>query len=478
MHLNTGKAYLESLADDPSAQRALLACSAALRLDDETASDAIAMIDEGATRIKELLHEVKSLGCVWKQWDGSWYLAEEVRKELLAELNARLPKAQVSKIRDYLAEKADSRAAAMLPDGQITAHRLRSALLEAGYQRAMVPEQAELGGKQLGAIWEEASPAAGEATARSVDYLAPEIERQTGQLPVEVLFLRGMAARARHDKVEQEKYFRSVCMRGTKGHIFGIAAHFLGNLVRDRALAEHAFNDSLKWEGSAIHQSHVYHSLGNLLAKDRRRSREAEEAYRMSLKLDPMPEGRAQALHSLGNLLAKDRRRSSEAEDAFKESLELRHDAHHQAQVWHSLGKLLAKDRRRLREAEEAFEKSMELHGYESGKAQVAASLADFFSKYRDPKADAKAKQLALYSLKYDPGNPWTNGVCYRVLADVYERRGDNQSAINALESLMETNRQLGERKFEQSIRDRIATLRRSGRGDTGSGHSGDAAGE
>jgi hypothetical protein len=56
--------------------------------------------------------------------------------------------------------------------------------------------------------------------------------------------------------------------------------------------------------------------------------------------------------------------------------------------------------------------------------------------------------------------NPWTNGVCYRVLADIYERRGASRNAINALESLMETDRQLGKRKFKQDIRDRIATLR------------------
>ena len=102
--------------------------------------------------------------------------------------------------------------------------------------------------------------------------------------------------------------------------------------------------------------------------------------------------------------------------------------------------------------------------------------MASHLSKYHEAEADDRAEQLALRSLEIDRDNPWTNGISYRVLADVYERRGDNQSAINALESLMETNRRLGERKFEQSIRSRIANLRRSGRRDTGSDRSGDGA--
>lgn len=539
MPLSAGKAYLEQFADDPVAQRALLACAAALRLDDESAREAIEIVAQANGRTRELLHEVKNLGCIWREWDGSWYLAEDVRKELVDELYHRVPREQISKLRSRLADKADQRAAAMLPDGQITAYQLRTVLLEAGYQRAMDPDQVEEGGEKLGTIWENATPSAGEATARAVDYLAREIEEHIGQLPVQVLFLRGMAARARHDRADQEKYFRAVWERGTRGHIFAVAAHFFGNLVRDKSIAERAFNDSIDWNESPIHRGHVFHSLGNLLAGNFRRARDAEHAYRQSLKLDPVPAGKAQVWHSLGNLLAKDRRRSREAEDAirrsielnpdpfseaqayhslgnllakdqrrsgeaegaYKKSLELRQDAPHQGQVWHSVGNLLAKDRRRSREAEDAYRKSLELrpdapldhaqvwHSLgnllmkepsrwrdaedafnksielwpdREHEAHVDASLANLMSKYRNEEADDRAEQLALRSLDIDRGNPWTNGVCYRVLADVYERRQDYTNAINALESLMETDRRLGKHKFEQSIRNRIAVLRRS----------------
>jgi hypothetical protein len=93
--------------------------------------------------------------------------------------------------------------------------------------------------------------------------------------------------------------------------------------------------------------------------------------------------------------------------------------------------------------------------------AQVGTSFADFLSKCHSAEADDRAEQLALRSLNLDRRNPWTSGICYRVLADIYERRGDFPKAINALESLMETNRRLGERKFQQSITDRIAALSR-----------------
>lgn len=511
MPLSPGKAYLEHFADDPVAQRALLACAAALHLDDESATDAIEIVARANGRTREILHEVKNLGCVWRQWDGTWYLAEDVRKELVAELYRQVPQDQITTLRSRLAEKADQRAAALLPDGQITAHRHRAALIEAGFQRILTPEQVEEGGEQLGNIWEKATVSGGEATARSVDYLAAEIEEHIGQLPVQVLFLRGMAARARHDRSNQERYFGAVWEQGRPGYIFGAAAHFFGLLIHDRQTAERALRDSVRWNENPRNKAQAYHSLGNLLGGNFRRARDAEHAYRQSLMLDPVPAGQGQVWHSLGNLLAKDRRRSREAEAAYRKSLERLDDAPSQAQVWHSLANLLAKDRRRSREAETAYKKSLELdpsachaaqvwhslgnlltknparwsdaedafnkslelwHNRES-EAHVGASLANLLSKYHEAETDARAERLAQRSLEIDRGNPWTNGVCYRVLADVYERRRDFPNAIRALESLMETDRRLGKRGFEQNILDRIANLRRSAseaRPDTNSG--------
>lgn len=423
MSIDTGSIYLEQFADDPVAQRALLACAAALRLDDESACEAIEIVAQANGRTRELLHTVKNLGCVWRQWDGSWYLSENVRKELVVELHQRVPTDQISKLRIQFADKADQKAAAMTADGQITAHRLRLTLIEAGYQRSMVSEQATKGGEQLGTIWEKAAPAAGEATARSVDYLAPEIQDRIGQLPVQVLFLRGMAARSRHDLTAQAKYFRAVWERGTNGQIFGVAAHFFGNLARDKATAERALNDSLRWYPVPTHRGHVLHSLGNLLSKNRRRWSEAEDAYRESIKLDPMDAGKAK--------------------------------------VWHSLGNLFMKDERRWEDAEDAFDKSIELWLVREHEAHVGASLANLLSKKQEPETDGRAVVLCLNSLKHDQGNPWTNGICYRVLADIYERRGDFPKAIDSLKSLLETDRRLGKPKFQQRTAERIETLSR-----------------
>src|ERR1035441_629951 len=104
MPLSTGKTYLEQFADDPVAQRALLACAAALRLDDESASAAIEVVAQANGRTRELLHTVKDLGCVWRQWDGSWYLAEDVRKELGGELHQRVPSEQVNRSEEHTSE--------------------------------------------------------------------------------------------------------------------------------------------------------------------------------------------------------------------------------------------------------------------------------------------------------------------------------------------------------------------------------------
>jgi hypothetical protein len=78
-----------------------------------------------------------------------------------------------------------------------------------------------------------------------------------------------------------------------------------------------------------------------------------------------------------------------------------------------------------------------------------------------NPKADDRATKLLLQNLERDRSNLKSRGICLRVLADLYERRGDFPNAINALKSLMETDRRLGKRGFEQNITDRIAALSR-----------------
>jgi tetratricopeptide (TPR) repeat protein len=416
--------YINLLEGDETAKLALLACSAALRLDDEIGLQVIELVAQTNGFTPELLRRIKRLGCVWKKWDGSWYIAEDVRSYLVERLNEEVPESVQSKLRELLAGHAHRRISLFSPDGQISTYRVRQAKFEAAFQRILIPEQSQLGAEQFAEIWLESPHSAAEATAQSVDYLAPEISRHLRNLPIEVLFLQGMAARIRRDKRAQEKYFGAVWERGNAGRVSAIAAHLYGLLVsnRDRSTAERALRDSIQWQDSTNHQVQVLHSLGNLLSKDRRRWDDAEQAYKMSLELDSYPPSRGETLHSLGNLLSKDRRRWDDAEQAYKMSLELKTDPSH--------------------------------------KAQVLASWASLLVKYNDPVSFNRAEQFASQSLTLDPENPWTGGICHRVLADVFESRGDFDKAIKQLEALMKTDRQLGKKGFEKKIRERIERMK------------------
>ncbi|HEY3275673.1 MAG TPA: tetratricopeptide repeat protein, partial [Syntrophorhabdaceae bacterium] len=308
--------------------------------------------------------------------------------------------------------------------------------------------------------WQNSSFSVAQATAEAADYIAPEIDRQLKFLPLEVLFLRGMAARARKDTEGQLKYFRIVWEKGRPGKIFGIAAHFFGLLVKDKGIAERALRDSIKFTGPE-HQAQVYHSLGNLLSKDRKRWEEAELAYGTSIELDRFPESQAETYHSLGNLLSKNRKRWEEAEKAYVMSLELSTRPEDQAQVYHSLGNLLSKDKERWEEAELAYDTSLELRTEGKYKGQVLASWANLLSKFNDSKAEDLAVKKALDSLRLDPGNPWTNGVCYRILAEIYEKRHEINNAIDYYELLLKTDIKLRKWAFVERIEFKIAQLRK-----------------
>jgi tetratricopeptide (TPR) repeat protein len=258
-----------------------------------------------------------------------------------------------------------------------------------------------------------------------------------------------------------EKDFRGVYQHGRAGTIYAIAAHLLGQLVRDRREAKRALHRSIVWDPTAEGRAQSWHSLGNLLLSgDRRSWLEAENAYRRSLALLHDPEDKAQVWHSLGNLLSKDRTRWAEAEDAYRRSLALRHDPEHQAQVWHSLGNLLSKDRTRWAEAEDAYRRSLALRHDSEDKGQVKASWADALMKVVGTPAFDQAEQLALDARALDPRNPHTCGIANRVLANIYEAREQPSEAIAALEALQETDRQLGKREHQDRVQARIDKLR------------------
>jgi tetratricopeptide (TPR) repeat protein len=178
------------------------------------------------------------------------------------------------------------------------------------------------------------------------------------------------------------------------------------------------------------------------------------------LEFDLSPAGRGQVWHSLGNLLSKDRPRWKEAEAAYRKSLELRESPEDQGQVWHSLGNLLSKDRSRWKEAEAAYRNSLELNPSLEHQGQVHASWADGLMKLGDPSVYDGVEEHVLAAQRLD-SRPKTRGVTSRVLADLYEARSQWANAIAALEVLLETNSVLRLSRFEPEIRQRIERLRR-----------------
>jgi len=474
----TAQDYLDLLGDD-SARKALLACSAALSLDDEVARQAIEVVAQSNGTTVTLLKRIKSLGCVWRQWDGTWYVAEDVRPCLVDVLEQEVPAAIRVSLRETLAGAAEQRLRSLVADGQLATYRVRATRLEAGYQRTLTPGQEEAGAEEILESWKREGIEGKAATEAAVEHLAPELERHASFVPPQVMFLRGMAARKRGDRANAERHFRAVWENGRPGYIFALAAHFFGNLTRDRMTAERALRDSLAWNPAPDHQGQVLHSLGNLLARDRSRVKDAEDVFKKSLNLLHDPQDQGQVFHSLGNLLAKDRSRAKDAEDAFKKSLELLRDSEDQAQVLHSLGNLLAKDRARAKDAEDAFKKSLNLRHDPEDQGQVFHSLGNLLAKNLSRTKEAEdafkkslnllhdpgdqvqilssraialsrwgrqhyddAERFALEARKLAPSSLQTRATTGWALANVHEGRGDLQTALKFLQEVRDLNRQ------------------------------------
>ena len=410
--------YLELLADEPRMRLALLVSAAALRLDDATAVEAIQAVAPVKEATEAVVWRLKKLSCVLPRWDGTWRLAEDVRPHLLQKLEQELGADSMVKLRRRLAARAQQAVERCPPNGQITSYRRRQAQWEAGYQQTLIPEKTQDGARQLVDVWREAagSESVREATCRAADYLTEnELKPRLGHLPAQLLFLQGMAARARGDHHAEERYFRAVWEQGEPGDIYGIAAHLFGVLVsqRDRKTAEQAMRDSLTWYKAPHHRGHVEHSLGNLLSKRRDRWEEAEEAYQASLELNKNPHHQGQVRHSLGNLLSKQPQRWEKAEEAYKQSLRLLEgNEASQGKTWHSLGNLLSKQSWRWKEAERAYERSIDLlQTDEPSQGTVWHSLGNLLSKQSGRWEEAEeAYERSLGLLESDPpsqGKTW-----------------------------------------------------------------------
>lgn len=379
--------YIQLLAEDKKAQLALLACSAAYRLNDDIAREAIELVAQSNGSTEKLLRRIKRLGCVLKQDDEFWCVAEDVRPHLAGRLYQQVEEpAALSRLRERLAEHADE-----LASREVAAHRVYQAKFEAAIHRLQIPAPAQEGAQQLAELWQQHYPGPlADATADSIEYLVPEIRRQhpTG-LPAEVLFMLGMAARSRGDKRAQENYFGQVYRRGHRGRIYALAAFFYALVVRNWRVAETALKRCIEWDDSVKNQVIAYHELGRLLSRFRSHYKQAEAAYRQSLDIDPDPVSQAQTLHSLGDLLTEQKRWKG-AKEAYDKSLALRHDNSHQSTVYSSLGKLFHKQGR-WEDAREAYNRSLALlHHNRSHQGRVYHSMGNLLSERHEFWAEAE----------------------------------------------------------------------------------------
>ncbi|MDT5123750.1 MAG: MalT-like region [Acidobacteriota bacterium] len=465
---STADKYLELFTENVQVQKALLACSAALRLDDEIAQQAIEIVAQSNGSTNKLLQMVKNLGCVWQQWDGSWFIAEEIRRGLQQRLYEFIEDQGVlTELRESLARYADQRAVRLPRDGYFTVYQSRQAKFEAAIQRLLSPELSKAGAAQLVEMYEPLSEPAKRATENAVEYLASDLEKHMEELPAEVLFFRGMAARAKKDRRSREDqiyYFTKIRDIGGFGYVFGVALHFLGLLLRDPAQAEQVMRESIRAYETPQHKAQVLLSIGDLLSdQDKDRWPDAEKAYKDSYALRTDPQDCARVLHSLGHLYAKNETRWDEAEKAYKDSFELRRDPADKAQVLHSIGKLLSHDKNKARwpEAKNFFKRSYKLDPNVAGKVKVLTSWADLLLKSGDRKDWSEAERFARECLKLDEDNSKTKGMCNRILARVYEKRGDLTKAIESLEIAEETCHQLNNKRLAQNIRVQINRLRK-----------------
>jgi hypothetical protein len=310
MSSETAEAYIQLLNGDQPATLALLVCSVALQLDDQTAHSAVELVVRDRVT-DHVIQRVKRLGCVWKEWNGFWHVTEDVRPHFVHRLYEQLPRGTIISLHNRLAEKADARAAQLIPDCQLAVHEQLMARFEAVYQRLLIPGSSRDTAKELIDLWRQSPLTTARALALSVDHLSYELNQRLGFLPDEVVFLQGMAARDRNDATAQEEFFQKVWHRGRSGppsYVHAVASSSFALLIqhRDPRTAENALRDSIDWSETSHDRGLALHKLGNLLARNRSMLQEAEAAYNESLNSLQNSEDRGQVFHSLQNLIARD----------------------------------------------------------------------------------------------------------------------------------------------------------------------------
>jgi RNA polymerase sigma-70 factor (ECF subfamily) len=310
MSSSIAEQYTERFKDDRPALLALLACSAALQLDDETACEVVKLVANSNGSTRSLVWRVKKLRCVWKEWNGFWHVTEDVRRKLQERLQDELHQSTIIELRELLARKADSRAKETDPHCKVTTHHQLLTRLEGVYQRLLIPTKTETAAHELIELWRQLPSAAAESWACSFDSLSDELNLRLQGLPDAVLFMRGIAAQVRGDHHAQEKYFLKVWRRGRRiqpGYVHAKAAHLLALLVlnRDPKSAEKLLHDSIKWMDARRESGMTHLALGKLIERYPLRLNEAQHAYEKSLELFADPGDQAQAYQALADLHEK-----------------------------------------------------------------------------------------------------------------------------------------------------------------------------
>ncbi len=459
----TGSSLIEEvvliLGGNTEEMEALMACASLLRLDDTIAADVIGLATSKPESSQSLVHRIKALPFVRSRWDGTWYISEDLRVELVRGSGPRLPVSVQAQVHARAASYSQHLVSQALADGQITDYAVRELRFESAYQQCF-SEEITAASDELIQLWKDTEGGAHAGVVAAAAYVAEDIRARRKMVPPTLRFMQAMDARGRGDRPKAHAIFRELWTLGKElktripEEVFGIAAHLYGKGERNRTQAEVALRDSIAWNSNKFHRAQVRNSLGDLLAKDKKRLEEAERELRSSLEV----QDDAIAWHSLGNLLAKDKFRWSEAETAFKNSLQRDDESMGRAETLLSLGNLLAKmeiwDR-----AVDAYEESLELNNSRWQQAQVHASWADLLMK-RLPEPDLEgAKAHASEVLRLRRNDPRVAGNAHRILADVYEALGNKPQAIEHIRALLKANADLGKTNFQESLLQRIRRL-------------------
>jgi hypothetical protein len=187
-----------ALPDDPALRRAIIGCSAALELDDESAMRVIHLTAGAIASGEQTLWQIKSSGWVWERPDGTWRLLDGVRREGLSRLEREVGTGIAAEIRSAMLQAASRRVERASGDSAAAVYARRRAILELSYLRLRGGRDVRDAAVDLRTLWLEESPGGKAALARAMDHLASDLPEQ--EYSAVVQFFRGISAEERGER--------------------------------------------------------------------------------------------------------------------------------------------------------------------------------------------------------------------------------------------------------------------------------------